>query len=284
MLTKIKAYSRSPVFWELLLGSLLLLAAIIVLVVSLAKPKPTPTAPTQAVTTAPTQETTPPDPVQNPLQPEDFALVDGYLTCLTAPAMVGIDVSEWQAQVHWQQVKASGVEFVMLRAGWRGSEQGLLFEDTLAQSHYAGAKAAGLKVGAYFFSQAISTEEAAEDAAFLLEIIKDWQLDMPVVFDWEHLQDSYRTTAVDARVLTDCAKVFCDAVTKAGHQSMIYFNASLSFDRLFLKELTGYKFWLAQYDTQLNYPYRVDMWQYTETGKVPGIEGNVDIDLYFPWD
>ena len=192
-------------------------------------------------------------------------------------------MSEWQENVNWPQVKAAGVEFVMLRAGWRGSEQGLLFEDTLVQSHYAGAKAAGLQVGAYFFSQAVSVEEAVEEANFLLDIIKDWELDMPVVYDWEHIKDSYRTGTVDARLLTDCTKAFCDTVAKAGYTTMLYFNETQSFDLLYLNELTDYKFWLARYDDQLDYPDRVDMWQYTETGSVPGIQGNVDINLYFPW-
>lgn len=282
MLTKIKAYTKNPLFWELLLGCILLLAAAIVLIVHLAKPAPKPAAPTETTLfTEPTAATLPPLP-ENPLQPGDFAYREDYLTCLTAPSVLGIDVSEWQANVDWQQVKAAGVEFVIIRAGWRGSELGVLTRDTLAQSHYEGAKAAGLKVGAYFFSQAISLEEATADGDFLLEIIRDWELDMPVVFDWEHISDSYRTAQVDARLLTDITKTFCDKIATSGYKPMVYFNAAHAADRLYLQELTEYGFWLAQYDDQMDYPYRVDLWQYTESGTVPGIDGKVDIDLYFP--
>jgi len=283
MLTKIKALYKSLLFWEIAAGVVLLVCAVVILAVHFTKPAPPEPTVETTVYTEPTQATQP-TPPPNPLQPEDFAFQGEYLTCLTAPSVLGIDVSEWQAEVDWQQVKAAGVQFVMIRAGWRGSEQGLLFEDTLAQSHYVGAKAAGLQVGAYFFSQAVSVEEAREEAAFLLNCIQSWSLDMPVVYDWEHIQDAYRTNAVDARLLTDCTKAFCDAIVRAGHTPMVYFNATQSFDRMYLGELTDYKFWLARYDHRLDYPYRVDMWQYTETGTVPGIQGNVDINLRFLWD
>ena len=283
MPTKTKAFYKTLLFWEMVIGGALLLCAAVILAVNLKKPAPAEPTGASSAYTEPTEATTPAAPVANPLQPNDFAFKGDYLTCLAVPSVLGIDVSEWQENIDWQQVKAAGVEFVMLRAGWRGSEQGLLFEDTLAQSHYAGAKAAGLKVGAYFFSQAVSVEEAVEEANFLLDIIKDWKLDMPVVYDWEHIQDSYRTGAVDAQLLTDCTKAFCDTVAEAGYQPMVYFNSTLSFDLLYLNELTDYKFWLAQYSNILQYPHRVDMWQYTETGSVPGIGGNVDINLYFPW-
>ena len=87
-----------------------------------------------------------------------------------------------------------------------------------------------------------------------------------------------------SRTLTDCVKAFCDTVKNAGYTPMVYFNKNQSMDMLYLRELTDYDFWLAQYDTVLNYPYKIDMWQYSETGSVPGIEGNVDIDLYFPYE
>jgi len=232
---------------------------------------------------ATTTEMTLPPPEANPLDLGDFALEGDYLTCLTAPSVLGIDVSEWQEEVDWQQVKAAGVEFVMIRAGWRGSVQGVLTEDTYARANYAGATAAGVQVGVYFFSQAISVAEAVEEAEFLLEIIRDWKLDMPVVYDWEFISAESRTGNVSARTLTECTKAFCERIKQAGFQPMIYFNADQAAERMYLRELTEYPFWLAQYDTVLNYPYKIDMWQYTETGTVPGISGNVDINLYFPW-
>ena len=229
-----------------------------------------------------TLETTLPEPTENIFTPMDFAYDGAYLTCTTAPCIRGIDVSTHQKEIDWQQVKDAGFEFVMIRLGYRGSVEGLLFEDEWAQRNYAGAKAAGLKVGGYFFSQSVSVEEAEEEAIYALDIIDGWDLDMPLVYDWEFIQEGYRTDAVDARLLTDCTKVFCDTVKEAGYTPMVYFNPSQSRKQMHLEELTDYGFWLAMYSDQMTYEYKIDMWQYTCTGSVPGINGNVDINLFFP--
>lgn len=282
MFTKIKGWCKSPLFIEAVMGGALLLVAIIALIVVFVGTDPKPTIPTTA-TTAPTAATENANPLAaNPLKPTDFVKSGNFITCTAAPSVVGIDVSEHQTEIDWQQVKAAGVDFVMIRVGWQGYTQGALFTDTLAQTHYAGAKAAGLKVGAYIFSQAITPEEGAGNASFLLEQIKSWQIDMPLVINWEHMGDENRTTHVTARQLTDITKAFCDTIEKAGHTPMLYFNADLAFGRMHLEELAGYGFWFAQYAEQLNFPYKVKMWQYTATGSVPGITGDVDIDLYFP--
>ena len=136
----------------------------------------------------------------------------------------------------------------------------------------------------YFFSQAINAKEAQEEAEFLLNIVKDWKLDMPVVFDWEYVGADARTGSATARTVTDCAKAFCDKIAAAGLKPMIYFSESQARKRLYLSELTDYDFWFVQYSEALNYPYKVDMWQYTDSGSVPGIPTNVDINLYFPWE
>lgn len=285
MQTEIKNIYKKPLFWAVA-GGVLLLGMLIILITLLARPLSN-ASQTDATGTEPpqtTMEATLPPPEANPLDMGDFALEGEYLTCLTAPSVLGIDVSEWQEEVDWQQVKAAGVEFVMIRAGWRGSVQGVLTEDAYARANYAGATAAGLQVGVYFFSQAISVAEAVEEAEFLLDIISDWELDMPVVYDWEFISAESRTGNVSARTLTECTKTFCERIEQAGFQPMIYFNADQAAERLYLRELTEYPYWLAQYDTVLNYPYKIDMWQYTETGAVPGISGNVDINLYFPWN
>lgn len=283
MPAKTKAIQKNIRIWRCLVGGILLICAIWLVAANLKRPGPTPPVTTDPPTTGATQPTLPTPPL-NPLSPGDFAFREDYLTCLTVPSVLGIDVSEWQENVDWEKVKAAGIEFVMIRVGWRGSEKGLLAEDVSARDHYAGASAAGLKVGAYFFSQAVSPEEAEEEADFLLQIVKDWQLDMPLVYDWEYISADARTGNMDADTLTACAKAFCHRVAQAGYDPMVYFNTSQSFDLLHLGELTDYQFWLAQYRTALLYPYRVDMWQYTDAGSVPGIEGNVDINLYFPWE
>lgn len=282
MFTKIKGWCKSPLFTEVVMGGALLLIAVIALIAVLVNTDPQPHTPSTVQTTVPTEPAKPSPLAENPLKPQDFVKQGSFITCTAAPSVVGIDVSEHQAEVDWQQVKAAGVEFVMIRVGWQGYTQGALFADTLAQSHYAGAKAAGLKVGAYIFSQAVSREEGVANANFLLQQIAGWQIDMPLVINWEHMGDENRTTNVNARQLTDVTKAFCDTVAQAGHKPMVYFNADLAFGRMHLEDLAGYDFWFAQYADQLNFPYRVHMWQYTATGSVPGIAGNVDIDLYFP--
>jgi len=179
-------------------------------------------------------------------------------------------------------VKQAGVEFVMLRLGWRGSEQGLIFPDDNVEKNYQGATEAGLQVGGYFFSQAITVEEACEEARFVLELVDGWQLDMPIVFDWEFLGEDARTAEMTPRLLTECTKAFCGEIREAGYQSMVYFNPMLADSYLYIEELVEYPFWLAMYDHPMDYPYQIDMWQYTASGSVPGIEGDVDLNLYFP--
>ena len=256
----------------------LLLLVLVTVAVAL---KPAPEAPAQPTET--TEQTLPP-PSENVFTPMDFGYENGYMTCLTAPSVLGIDVSTHQKQIDWQQVKAAGVEFVMIRIGYRGSEQGLLFEDEWAQRNYAGAKEAGLKVGGYFFSQSVSTREAVEEARYAMEIIDGWQLDMPLVYDWEFISEDSRTGNVDARTLTDCTLAFCRTVEEAGYDAMIYFNPTQSRKQMLLEELTDYGFWLAMYSESMTYEYKVDMWQYTCEGAVPGISGPVDINLFFPYE
>lgn len=232
-----------------------------------------------------TEETTLPPPTENVFTPFDFAYEGDYLTCLTEESWLGIDVSTFQKEIDWEQVKEAGIEYAMIRVGFRGyGTNGSLNEDVRARDNYKNATAAGVKVGVYFFSQAITVEEAKEEARFVLDIIKDWDLQMPVAFDWECLADDYRTINVDARTLTDCAIAFCEEIEGAGYDSMIYFNPEQSRYAMNLEELVDYGFWLAMYSEYMTYEYKIDMWQYTKEGKVPGITGNVDINLYFPYE
>ncbi len=224
------------------------------------------------------QAPTEPDIPENLYGPEDFFFENGYLSCSAAPAVLGIDVSYYQGEIDWTAVQKSGVEFVMVRLGNRGTTQGSLNEDVLAKQNLAGAKAAGLQVGAYFYSQAISVEEAQEEASLALEILAGFPLDLPLAYDWEQ---ENRTAQVDRRTLTDCTLAFCQAVENAGYDAMIYFNSYQATVLLHLEELQDYPWWLAMYDLQQVFPYRMDMWQYTNAGSVSGITGPVDINLLF---
>ena len=137
-------------------------------------------------------------------------------------------------------------------------------------------------MGVYFFSQAITAEEAAEEAALTLQTIAGWELEMPVVYDWERLEGAARTANADRRTVTDCMKTFCQTIEAAGYEGMVYFNPDHSDSMFYIEEVTAYDFWLALYTDWMTYPYKVDMWQYTNKGYMPGIEGSVDINLYFP--
>ena len=221
---------------------------------------------------------------ENPYRPEDFATQGGYVTCLTGPTRRGLDVSEHQGKIDWEQVHEAGFDFVFIRIGYRGYSVGDIFPDDRARENLAGAKAAGLDVGVYFYAQAITPEEAAEEARWCLEFLAGEGLELPVVYDWEYVSPSARTGGMDKATLTQCVRTFCDAIEAAGYQGMVYFNNHVSQDLLDLEALQQYPFWLAQYKDQLDYPYQVDFWQYTETGTVPGIEGDVDIDLMFIYE
>ena len=218
----------------------------------------------------------------NPYTAEDFDFRGRYLECAAGPSKIGVDVSAWQKEVNWPLVKAAGMEFAMLRFAMRGSTEGGLWVDDYAQANYRGAKDAGLEVGGYFFSQALSVEEAIEEAEFVLELVKDWKLELPIVFDWEQTWE--RTSNMDPRTLTDCAKAFCQTIEEAGFEAMVYFNMNQAYDDIYLEELTEYDFWLALYESDMVFPYKVDMWQYSCTGSVPGVEGPVDLNILFEYE
>ena len=200
--------------------------------------------------------------------------------------MLGIDVSSHQGAIDWVKVGKTNVEFAMVRMGYRGYGDGTLCEDIHWQTNLQGAKENGLKVGVYIFSQAITVKEAQEEAKMVLSLLDGMPLDMPVVFDWETVSDSARTANMTRELLIECALAFCREIEQAGYQPMVYFNIDLAVRLLDLLPLqqAGYKLWLAVYTDQMTYPHRIDMWQYTDGGRVPGIEGNVDLNLYFTYE
>ena len=230
---------------------------------------------------APTEPEFPP-PEENPYGPLDFQFSGRYLSCLKADTIPGIDVSYYQGEIDWEQVRAAGIRFAIIRLGYRGyGQEGKLVEDKMAFENIEGALAAGLDVGIYFFSQAITVEEALEEADFVLERIGEYDITMPVVYDWEYISAEARTANMDRRTLTDCYLAFCEKIAQAGYTPMPYFNTYQSRSLMILSELEDYPFWLALYSSRMTFPYKVEMWQYTDSGRVPGIQGNVDINLLF---
>lgn len=221
-------------------------------------------------------------PQPNPYQAEDFAMENGFMTCLSAESVPGVDVSYYQGEIDWKQVKQSGIEFAFVRVGYRQSADGVLAEDSMARKNLQEASNAGLKVGAYFFSQAISPAEAREEAMFAQEILKNFKLDLPVVYDWEIFSEDGRTIGVTGETVMACVDAFCKVLEVRGYDTMVYFNRGLSQTHLDVSKLGGRPVWFAMYGDYPDAPCKPDYWQYTDKGTVPGIQGNVDLNLYLP--
>ena len=240
-------------------------------------------APTEPPTEAPTEEPTLPPPPDNPYTDADFQYEGRFLKLIDGESWAGIDVSRWQYDIDWKKVANAGAEFAMIRIGYRGNESGLINPDNYARQNIEGAADAGLKVGVYFFSQALTREEAEEEAYYVLDFIKDYDITMPVVFDWERNRDEgSRSANMDRRTLTDLSLTFLETVEMAGYDAMIYFNPFMSRNLLYLQELTDYDFWLASYAETMDFPYQFKMWQYTESGTIPGVDTPCDFNIYFP--
>ena len=231
--------------------------------------------------TEPENPTIPPD--RNPYGRYDFQYNrHNYLLLQNVNSSPGVDVSAHQGDIDWAAVKDSGIEFAIIRLGYRGYGSGKLVEDEYAKKNLKEAKKAGLKIGAYFFSQALNIKETDEEIQFMLNMLADVDLDMPLVLDGEIPDPDARTKNMDARTLTDIQLHFCGQMKKMGYQPMVYFNWHQSENLYYLSELEDYPFWLALYQDRMTYPWKVEMWQWTSSGKVPGIQGNVDINVYMP--
>ena len=223
------------------------------------------------------------EPEANPYGRLDFQYnKNNYLYCLRQESYPGVDVSAFQREIDWQKVKDSGIRFAMLRLGYRGYESGKLVEDEYIQRNLKETKAVGMPIGAYFFSQALTIKEVDEEINFMLKVLGDYELHMPIVLDWEIPTANARTAQMDARTLTALQEYFCKTMAEKGYTPMIYFNWHQSNTLLYLNELEAYPFWLALYDDRMTYPYHVEMWQYTASGRVPGIPGDVDLNIYMP--
>ena len=244
------------------------------------------TAPTLETTLETTEETEAPTlpPAPNPYDKSDFQYNHhNYLLLEHGESYPGVDVSAFQGDIDWQKVSKSGIRFAMIRLGYRGyGKKGTLVEDEYARDNLKEAREAGLFIGAYFFSQATNLEEVDQEIEFFMEILGDTHLSMPIVFDWEYISEEARTAHVDARMLTDMNLHFCKEMRRRGFQPMIYFNWHQANSLMYLSELEDYPFWLALYTDRMNYPFDVEMWQYTSSGRVPGIQGDCDLNVYIP--
>lgn len=194
----------------------------------------------------------------------------------------GIDVSDHQKEIDWQSVADSGVDFAIVRCGWRGYGGGSLNEDERYRENIEGAQAAGLRVGAYFFSQATSVMEAAEEAVYTAALLADYDLDLPVFFDWEKIgTEPARTDDVPGTTVTDECLEFCRLLASEGYDTGVYAYLNLAYLTYELDRLEGVTLWLGDPGTRPVFYYDHTFWQYSYTGAVPGIDGDVDLDAMF---
>ena len=209
---------------------------------------------------------------------------DGRVTYSGGYFARGIDVSGHKGDIDWEAVAGDGIDFAIIRAGNRAWGSGVLMEDSKFDQNMQGAIAAGLPVGAYYFSNAITVKEAEEEAEAFLARLEPYRASItyPVVCDWEFLGGSEsRAYGVDARIITQCIDAFCTRVAEAGYTPMVYFNEYCGMIKMDLSKLTDYEFWFAEYANAPSCIYNFQMWQYSSKGKVAGIGSDVDMNLCF---
>ncbi len=217
---------------------------------------------------------------KNQLKDELFHETDGWITY--EGASLGIDVSEFQTVTDWDAVKRAGVDFVMVRVGRRGYESGQICEDVSYRQNIEGAQKAGLSVGVYFFSQAVTPNEAREEARYVLDCIKEYDITYPVAFDWESVEETQaRTFEMRNDQLNAIARAFSDTIKEAGYRPMLYFYKHLGYRQYVLDNFSDCEFWLSEPGDGPTFYYAFSMWQYTVNGSVPGVEGTVDMNLCF---
>ncbi len=203
---------------------------------------------------------------------------DGKMS--TGSGSMGIDVSKHNGAIDWNAVKNSGISFVIIRCGYRGSATGALIEDPIFRSNIQGAKAAGLKVGIYVYSQAVNEVEAVEEASMAVSLAGGYGLNYPIFIDVE--ASGGRGDSIGRDVRTAVCKAFCNTVQNSGYAAGIYSNKNWLSEKIDTGSLTNYKIWLAQYAGTPTYTTtKYDMWQYSSKGKVSGISGNVDMNISY---
>ncbi|MGI6283634.1 glycoside hydrolase family 25 protein [Caproicibacterium lactatifermentans] len=226
---------------------------------------------------------------KNTLFDSKFSALNGITSY--AGAVNGVDVSSWQGSIDWKEVKASGMDFVMIRVGYRGQTTGTIQADSRFTENMKGALSAGLKVGVYFYSQAISKAEAEKEADYVIQQIKPYQVTWPVVFDWEPGNDEtistiseaggLRTNSETPEEVTQYTAAFCKRIQAAGYKPAYYCNKTMGYTVFDLKELEAYQIWYAEYKNLPSFYYHFNIWQYTQKGKINGITGTVDLNISF---
>lgn len=194
----------------------------------------------------------------------------------------GVDVSNYQGTIDWDALKQQGVTFAYLRLGFRGYTAGALQPDRSFEQYYQGARDAGIDVGVYFFSQAVTVREAAEEARCVLETLDGRELSLPVYYDWEPVSaEDSRTLDNASLLLTAQARAFCRVVELGGYDAGVYMSRQQGYYRYHLAALQDWSLWIADYGDYPDFYYRFDLWQYSDAGTLSGISAPVDLNLEF---
>ena len=196
-------------------------------------------------------------------------------------SVAGVDLSVYQGDVDFGKVKDAGFDYCMLRVGYRTYGGGVVTADANFETYVSDAIKNDLDVGVYFFTSAITTAEAKEEAEFVLDSIKPYNINYPVVLDVEEIvSGTSRQDSLSQEELTEIVKTFCETIEDEGYEVMIYSNLKGFIAKVNLEELEDYDKWFANYDTTPYFPYKFTMWQYSSTGSVDGIDGDVDLNIY----
>lgn len=221
-------------------------------------------------------------PSANPYDISDFFAKDGRIHYQSVSrAETVIDVSSHNGQIDWDRVAKDGVDGAIIRLGYRGHTHNNIAIDQRAIENLRGAKKAGLKIGGYFFSQAATEKEAVEEADFCFKVLAGLRLDYPLAYDMEEVNNSYSPVPIMTKEeRSKCADAFCRRVDRKGYESMVYGNKRWLETMIKLDELSCKNIWYAQYNPYPDFQWEYAIWQYTETGQVRGVKGNVDINLW----
>lgn len=197
-------------------------------------------------------------------------------------AKLGIDVSKWNQEIDWEAVKDAGVEFAIIRCGYRGASTGALVIDPRYKENIEGAISAGIPVGVYFFTQALDEIEAVEEASMVIRLIEDYDVDYPVFLDSESAGGRGRADGLDSDERTRAHRAFLQTIEAAGYETGVYASRNWLNDRIDMTRLSDYRIWLAEYADAPTYDeHYYHMWQYTSKGTVDGISTNVDLNLCY---
>ena len=192
----------------------------------------------------------------------------------------GIDVSKYQGNIDWGAVAASGINFAIIRVGYRGSASGALVQDPYFKKNISGATKAGIKVGLYFFTQAVNEAEAVEEASMAMSLASGYKVTYPIFIDTESASNG-RANGLSKSARTAVVKAFCQTVRNGGYKAGVYASKSWYANQLNASALNGYCIWVAHYNSSCTYSGKYDMWQYSSKGSVSGIKGNVDMNISY---